>query len=156
MNLLDLLLIAAAVAFAVSGYRQGFVTGLLSFIGFLGGGLAGLALVPRLFGQVDGDVGVSLIAIGLVLGMAVIGQVLAGVVGNRLRERLVWHPARVADATAGAFLSAASMLIVAWFIGSAVATSALPTLAPAVRESRVLHAVDRLMTNSADSLYRSL
>ena len=155
MNLLDLLLIAAAVAFAVSGYRQGFVTGLLSFVGFLGGGLAGLALIPRIFGQVDGDVGVSLIAIGLVLGMAVIGQVLAGVVGNRLRERLVWHPARVADATAGAFLSAASMLIVAWFIGSAVATSALPTLAPAVRESRVLHAVDRLMPNSAESLYRS-
>ena len=35
MNLLDLLLIAAAVAFAVSGYRQGFVTGLLSFIGIV-------------------------------------------------------------------------------------------------------------------------
>lgn len=155
MNLLDAILITAAVAFAVSGYRQGFVAGVLSFVGFLGGGLAGLALVPRIFGEVDGDIGVSLIAIGLVLGVAVIGQVLASVVGGHVRERLIWHPARVADATGGAFLSVASMLIVAWFVGSAVATSALPTLGPAVRDSRVLHAVDRVMPNSAESLYRS-
>jgi S1-C subfamily serine protease len=155
VNLLDAILIIAAVAFGVSGYRQGFVAGVLSFVGFLGGGLVGLALVPRIFGEVDGDVGGSLIAIGLVLGVAVIGQVLASVVGSRLRDRLIWQPARVADATGGAFLSVASMLIVAWFVGSAVATSALPTLGPAVRDSRVLHAVDRVMPNSAESLYRS-
>ncbi len=155
MNLLDVVLIAAAVAFAVSGYRQGFVAGALSFIGFLGGGLAGLAIVPALLGQVDRDVGISLIAIGLVLGFAVIGQVIASVIGRRLRERLTWHPARIADATGGAVLSVASMLIVAWFVGSAVATSALPTLAPAVRDSQVLAAVNRVMPNSAESLYRS-
>lgn len=36
MNVLDILLLLAAVWFAVIGYRQGFVVGILSVIGFLG------------------------------------------------------------------------------------------------------------------------
>ena len=34
--------------FAVNGYRQGFVVGLLSFAGFFGGALLGLQLGPLL------------------------------------------------------------------------------------------------------------
>lgn len=155
MNALDLILIVGTVIFAVSGYRQGFVAGALSFIGFLGGGMLGLAVVPRIFTNVENDLGFSLIAIGVVLGLAVIGQVLASLLGHALRERLVWSPARVADATGGAFLSVVSMLLVVWFIGSALATSTVPTLSGAVRDSRVLTAVDQVMPNSAESIYRS-
>ena len=39
MNILDIVLLLVVLAFAVSGYRQGFVVGALSFIGFIGGGL---------------------------------------------------------------------------------------------------------------------
>jgi len=43
VDLLDLALLVVAAAFAVSGYRQGFVVGVLSFAGFLGGAVAGAA-----------------------------------------------------------------------------------------------------------------
>ncbi|MDX6353673.1 MAG: hypothetical protein QOF98_576, partial [Streptomyces sp.] len=46
MNVLDFLLILAAVWFAVVGYRQGFVVGIMSVTGFLGGGLAAIYLLP--------------------------------------------------------------------------------------------------------------
>ena len=46
MNVLDILLVLAAVWFAVVGYRQGFVVGILSVIGFLGGGLVALSCCP--------------------------------------------------------------------------------------------------------------
>ena len=36
-DLLDVILVALAAAFAVEGYRQGFVVGALGVIGFLGG-----------------------------------------------------------------------------------------------------------------------
>lgn len=36
MNVLDILLLVGAVWFAIIGYRQGFVVGILSVIGFLG------------------------------------------------------------------------------------------------------------------------
>src|SRR5258708_10236826 len=45
-DLLDLVLIALASAFAVAGYRQGFIIGVLSFVGFTGGALAGIYLAP--------------------------------------------------------------------------------------------------------------
>ena len=46
MNVLDYLLLIAAFWFAWVGYRQGFVVGILSVIGFLGGGLAAVYLLP--------------------------------------------------------------------------------------------------------------
>ena len=45
-DLLDLILLCAAALFALSGYRQGFVVGLLSFVVFLGGGVIGANLAP--------------------------------------------------------------------------------------------------------------
>lgn len=155
MNLLDLLLIAGAIAFGLTGYRQGFVAGALSFVGFLGGGLLGLNLVPRLLGSMDARMGVALVAIGLVLALASIGQLLAGLAGGWLRSRLTWESAQVVDATGGAFLSIVSMLLVAWFIGSAVATSSMPNLARLFRDSSILRGVDQVMPSSADALYQS-
>ena len=43
--MLDLILIVVVVAFAVSGYRQGFIVGVLSCIGFLVGAAVGARLL---------------------------------------------------------------------------------------------------------------
>lgn len=155
MNLLDVLLIAGALAFGITGYRQGFVAGALSFLGFLGGGLLGLNLVPRLLGNTDARVGIALVAIGLVLALASVGQLLAGLVGGWIRARVTRESAQVVDATGGAFLSIVSMLLVAWFIGSAAATSSMPSLARLFRDSSILRGVDRVMPRSAEALYQS-
>ena len=48
MNVLDIVLLVAAVSFGLSGYRQGFLVGALSFAGFLGGGVVGMVVTPRL------------------------------------------------------------------------------------------------------------
>ena len=42
--IIDLLLIASAVGAVFSGFRRGFLQSLLSTIGYIGGGVAGLAL----------------------------------------------------------------------------------------------------------------
>ena len=44
-DLLDLILIVLVVAFGVAGYRQGFIIGVLSFVGFIGGGAIGALIV---------------------------------------------------------------------------------------------------------------
>jgi hypothetical protein len=45
-DLLDVILVVLAAAFAVDGYRQGFVVGALGVIGFLSGAAAGALLAP--------------------------------------------------------------------------------------------------------------
>ena len=46
--MLDLILIVIVAAFAVSGYRQGFIVGVLSFLGFVGGALLGAEFGPAI------------------------------------------------------------------------------------------------------------
>lgn len=155
-DLLDVLLCGAAFLFAISGYRQGFVVGVLSFVGFLGGGVLGATLAPSLtrsdplanFPHVP-------VAIALVFLFATVGQVLATLVGNFVRTRLVWKPARIVDSLAGAGISIVSLLLVSWLIGTAVARSPFTGLASQVRRSQVLAVVDQAVPGGAKSFFAS-
>ena len=48
VDLLDLALVVIAAAFAISGYRQGFIVGSLSFVGFVGGAVLGAQFGPAI------------------------------------------------------------------------------------------------------------
>ncbi|MEW2221679.1 MarP family serine protease [Streptomyces sp. NPDC006990] len=157
MNVLDVLLIVAAVWFALVGYRQGFVVGVLSVLGFLGGGLIALLVLPLLWDQfTSGDrpgTGWAIAAVIIVIVCASVGQALTTHLGNRLRQYITWTPARALDATGGAFVNVVAMLIVAWLIGSALAGTSLPTLGKEVRNSRVLLGVSHVMPQQANAWF---
>ncbi|MCF6522553.1 MarP family serine protease [Streptomyces sp. JJ36] len=157
MNVLDILLLVAAVWFAFVGYRQGFVVGILSVIGFLGGGLAAIFVLPVLWNELTdgaspGTVGV-VAAVAVVIVCASVGQAFTTHLGNRLRQHITWSPARVLDATGGALVNVLAMLLVAWLIGSALAGTALPTLSKEVRNSQVLLGVSRALPAGADTWF---
>ena len=143
---LDVVLVVAGVLFALSGYRQGFVVGVLSFVGFLGGGVLGARIAPRV-AELDALLGFPRAVVGLavVFLAATVGQVLATVVGGVLRRRLTWRSARRLDAAGGAVVSVLSLLLVAWLVGRAVASSPYPDLASQVRRSAVMTTVDGLV-----------
>jgi len=155
-DFLDLILIAAAVLFAVSGYRQGFVVGVLSFVGFLGGGVVGAVIAPTLVrsGPLSGFPRPA-IALGAVFLLASLGQVVATVLGSWVRKHLVWRPIRVVDAFAGAGISVVSLLLVAWLVGTAVASSPFTGLASQVRRSQVLAWTDQAVPGAARGMFDS-
>lgn len=151
---LDLVLVAAALLFAVSGYRQGFVVGVLSFVGFLGGGVLGATAAPDIAGAGPlAGLPRPVVGIGVVFLAATVGQLVATLIGATVRDRLVWRPARALDAVGGALVSAVSLLLVAWLVGTAVASSSFPGLATAVRRSQVLQAVDGAVPGSAQRYF---
>lgn len=149
MNVLDILLLLAAVWFAIVGYRQGFVVGILSVIGFLGGGLVAVYLLPVLWDQITEEAEVTttatVVAVVVVIVCASVGQAFTTHLGNKLRRYITWSPARAVDATGGALVNVVAMLLVAWLIGSALAGTSLPTLGKEVRNSKVLLGVSRVM-----------
>ncbi|MEV5583368.1 MarP family serine protease [Streptomyces parvus] len=158
MNVLDILLLLAAVWFAVIGYRQGFVVGILSVIGFLGGGLVAVYLLPVIWDRVTEDAEVSTaVAIGAVVVVIIcasIGQAFTTHLGNKLRRYITWSPARALDATGGALVNVVAMLLVAWMIGLLLAGTSLPTLGKEVRTSSVLLGVDRVMPDQAPTWFQ--
>src|SRR5690348_7760886 len=157
MNVLDLLLLLAAVWFAVVGYRQGFVVGVMSVIGFLGGGLAAVYLLPMIWDKVTDDSSPGsvavVVAVVVVIVCASVGQACTTHLGNKLRTRITWSPARALDAGGGALVNVAAMLLVAWLIGSALATTTLPTIGREVRTSKVLLGVSRVVPAQADTWF---
>jgi S1-C subfamily serine protease len=155
-DLLDVILLVACLLFAVSGYRQGFVVGALSFIGFLGGGVLGAKVAPAIAHSGAFDrFPEALVGLAVVFVAATVGQVLATVVGGALRSRLTFKPARQLDAVAGAGVSVVSLLLVAWLVGTAVSASPFPTLAAQVKRSTVLATVDGLVPGQAKTFFKS-
>lgn len=157
MNLLDVLLLLGAAWFAVVGYRQGFVVGVLSVIGFLGGGLVAVYLLPLVWdhtsAQDQQSSAAPALAVIAVIVVASVGQAFTTHLGNRLREHITWQPAQALDATGGALVNVLALLFVAWLIGSALAGTSLPTVGREVRASKFLAAVSNVMPEQANSWF---
>jgi len=153
-DFLDLILVVLVVAFAVAGYRQGFIIGVLSFVGFIGGGAIGAAFAPKIARAITVNPGWQAVtAIIVVFLAAMIGQLLASGLGVAMRSRLTWRPATVVDSVGGAVVSALAVLLIAWVIGSAVAYAPFPVISRQVNDSAVLRTVDRLMPAEASLLF---
>ena len=152
-DVLDLILIVLAAAFAVAGYRQGFIIGVLSFVGFVGGVAVGAIFAPRISRALASSLPwQAFIAILVVFGAAVLGMVIASSLGVTIRSRVRGRPATVLDSLGGAVVNVVAVLLVAWLIGSFVAYSPFPEISGQVNNSAVLKAIDKVVPHDALSL----
>ena len=88
MNSLDVVLVVVVLAYAISGYVQGFVVNLVATAGLVLGGLGAIWLVPVVLGRSDPGLTTSLLALGMVVGAAAIGQAVGTYIGTDLRGGL--------------------------------------------------------------------
>ena len=149
-DLLDVILIVLAAAFAVAGYRQGFIIGVMSLAGFVGGVLIGAIFAPGLSRALASSLNLqAILAILVVFVAGVIGMVALSGIGVAVRSRLRWRPATVLDSLGGAAVNIVALLLVAWLIGSFVAEPLFPAVSRQVTNSAVLRGVDKLMPSAA-------
>jgi len=155
-DLLDVVLVLAVLLFGLSGYRQGFVVGVLSFAGFLGGGVLGAQLAPTVTSwSVLASLPRAAVALAVLFLTATLGQLLGGVLGGALRRRIVWRPARQVDAVGGALVSSFGLLLIFWLLALAVASSPYPELASLARRSAVVGAVDAVVPDRGRRVFSS-
>jgi S1-C subfamily serine protease len=152
----DLILIVLIIMFAVNGYRQGFVVGALSFVGFFGGALVGLQLAPLVVEHIDSAFMRVAISLAAVFGLAVGGQALAAWAGTRLQSSISTPGGRRADNVGGVFVSVVALLLVAWMVAGPLGSSTVPSVNRAVRNSAIINGIDRLMPNQARVFYNGL
>jgi S1-C subfamily serine protease len=144
------------IIFAINGYRQGFVVGLLSFVGFFGGAAIGLQLGPligNLFSRESARVIVTLI---VVFGIALAGQGVANIVGVRIRRSIHNRTGQALDDVGGAFVSVIALLIVVWLVAAPLASSQISSLSRAIRTSSILRGVNDVMPQAAQALSNEL
>ncbi|MCW2933579.1 MAG: putative serine protease [Actinomycetia bacterium] len=153
-DLLDLALIVVAAAFAVSGYRQGFIVGSLSFVGFVGGAVLGAEFGPALArALVGGQTQQDVVAVVLLVTGAVLGQFIASSIATTMRSSMTGTSSTRLDSIGGAVVSVLSMLLIAWGIGSVLTASPFPAVVNQVNSSAVLQTMDRLMPSAAKTTF---
>jgi S1-C subfamily serine protease len=155
MNSLDVIIVLVLVAYAISGYVQGFVVNIVATVGLLVGGLLAVAIVPKILSGRTPTLGTSLLALGLVVGAAAIGQGIGTYVGTDLRNGLRWRPLRWVDAVGGSALSIVAVLCAAWALGYSVSGTNIPYLSTASRGSVILDHVNGVMPTKASSGLRA-
>jgi len=146
MAALDLFIALFVLLAVLRGARTGFLAGVFSLVGVVVGASVGSRIASSLVP--DGDnpvygVGVTLIS---VVAFAVLGEILARLVGGSLRNRLSNPASRALDNIGGGALGLALSLVLVWAVGVlALQTPPLAGLRPAVEESRILRSLGERM-----------
>jgi len=148
VDLIDWVILGALVIFAWSGWRQGFVAGVFSFLGFLAGGAAGLWAAPQITGSLSG-MGQIAAYVGVVLAGAILGQVVFSIVGNRLRSIITWTPVAFLDRAGGVALNVAAFTVMLWVLVSALAFVPIAAVQDRLQSSVILTTVDSVVPEQA-------
>jgi S1-C subfamily serine protease len=154
VTVLDWAIVALTIAFAMWGYRQGLIVGVLTLIGFGAGALAGSHGGPLLLNDGSNSPYAPLLA---AIGALLVGTVIAVTVESLalgLRARLIQGRAlRLADGAGGAALIAAVALGLVWVFGAvALHTPGTAQLRGDVQRSLILRRLNDLLPPSGPVL----
>jgi S1-C subfamily serine protease len=115
---IDWIVLAVVAAFALLGWRQGFVAGLLSFAGLVGGAILGSKLAPVFLHGGHSSPYAPLVSLAIAVVCGVVVQSFGLRLGLFLRRSVLRPPGlRTLDAVGGVVLGAAAGCVVVWVIG---------------------------------------
>lgn len=140
----DLVIIVLALLAAYSGYRAGAAASALAFLGVVIGVVAGVLLIPHIVSNIVDQRFRLLIALLLMVGLVIIGEVSGMVIGRAARSGLHSLRLRRVDSLVGSLLQLVAILVAAWLLAVPIRSAAQPQLADAVNGSQVINAVDRI------------
>ena len=141
MKVFDLLVLIALLITAYSGFKNGFIQTIFKTIGYIAGGVAGVAIAVEVMNTWSNNLTKAAGAIILILLLATAGEFILGKVGLGFRKVLFISPLKLLDSLLGASLAALrtvfivyllSVILIAtpWSIGDKyISTSKFYTLA---------------------------
>lgn len=151
--MLDLLLLVLLVGAAVGGYRLGFVARAASWAGMLLGLVVAARLMPQAIEALGEDAegpALLLVAAGILVAGAGVGQALGLLVANRAQVGITSRGARRLDAIGGAAAGVVGLLVVVWLLVPAVA-DVRGWQAREVRRSRIVGVLDDRLPRAPDA-----
>ncbi|MFZ0169553.1 MAG: MarP family serine protease [Candidatus Dormiibacterota bacterium] len=149
MDIFDLVVIALLIYAAIRGYRRGLSYSFFSLVGLLVGLAFGAWLatsIPPLLRNFSDEVR-SVIAIGLLVAMAILGDGLGTWVGLRLRVSAIRSHLGVVDSVAGVVWGLVIVLVATWYLGLTFASGPWPPLAQQIQRSAILRALAQRFPN---------
>jgi uncharacterized membrane protein required for colicin V production len=116
VNYFDLTVLVIAALTAISGFRNGLLQSIFKTVGYIAGGVLGLAIsleVVKNWQSNFAKVGVALLLIFLLAG---IGEFLLGKIGSGIHKKILFGPFKLADSLLGAALSLIRTIVVIYLV----------------------------------------
>ncbi len=116
MNAFDLLVLTALLITAYGGFKKGFIQTVLKTIGYIAGGVAGVALAVEVMSTWSNNLVKAVGAIILILLIATTGEFILGKIGLGFRKVLFISPLRFLDSLLGAALATLRTVFITYLI----------------------------------------
>lgn len=154
--IVDGFIVVAVLAAMATGWRQGGFASLLSAVGILAGLIIGLGVAPMVL-QITDQVGIRfLLALGMLILLIGLGQLLGSALGHAIRDRMKTKSGQRVDSSVGAILMSVFSLVLIWLIATPMATGLSNSVGKGVRESAILREVNKVMPDELTQLPRSI
>lgn len=154
LDTVDLVILAFTAVLAAVGFRQGFVVGALSLVGFVGGAYLGTRVAPLLLPDGSSSPYAPLLGLlGAFLGGVILSTGFEGL-GTALRGSLRAVPGlRSVDGLLGAALAAVLALAISWVAGAvALQTPGARELRRDIQRSEILSRLNAVLPPSSGLL----
>ena len=116
MNAFDLLVLTALLITAYGGFKNGFVQTVFKTIGYIAGGVAGVAIAVEVMSTWSNNLVKAVGAIILILLLAIVGEFILGKIGLGFRKVLFISPLRFLDSLLGAALATLRTVFITYLI----------------------------------------
>jgi S1-C subfamily serine protease len=147
INLIDILILIAALIGLANGYRRGFWLSLTQYVGLLIGVLLGAAAARYVLDYLQIN-NASARPLGAVLVLVIggsLGSSIGFAVGEPIRRRILRTGVHTStDSMAGAALSAFAVLLMCWFLGLSFSRGPVPQIAQQIQRSALLRGLDTI------------
>ena len=116
MKAFDLLVLLALLITAFSGFKNGFIQTIFKTIGYIAGGVAGVAIAVGVMNTWSNNLTKAASAIILILLLATAGEFILGKVGLGFRKILFISPLKFLDSLLGASLGALRTVFITYLL----------------------------------------
>ena len=116
MNTFDLLVLIVLLITAYGGFKNGFIQTVLKTIGYIAGGVAGVAIAVEVMNTWSNNLTKAAGAIILILLLATAGEFILGKVGLGFRKVLFISPLKLLDSLLGAVLATLRTVFITYLI----------------------------------------
>ncbi|MBZ8177550.1 MarP family serine protease [Corynebacterium poyangense] len=141
--IIDLILLIAVIITLFAGWRMGAVTSIFSTVGVISGLVGAAMLAPFVMEKVASTSLRILFALGLIVLLVALGNLIGTTLGAWLRNALGKTPVRSIDSLVGGILQPVATLLVAWLVAHPLAMSAGGDISSGIQGSKILAATDK-------------
>ena len=125
MKAFDLLVLLALLITAYGGFKNGFIQTVFKTIGYIAGGVAGVAIAVEVMNTWSNNLAKAAGAIILILFLATAGEYILGKIGLGFRKVLFISPLKFLDSLLGASLAALRTVFIFYLISLILIASPL-------------------------------